>query len=314
MIASPRPDRGEIRIDVAICTYRRRELEQTLYSIAALARPADVAIRIIVADNDVEPSARKRVDALRPVVPHEISYVHCPASNISLARNACLDTATGDFVAFIDDDETASKDWLVELRTVADATGADAVLGPVRALYPPDTPDWMRQGDFHSTFPVWVRGEIRTGYTCNVLLRRGSPHVAGRRFSLASGQTGGEDTEFFDRLHRAGGRIAYAPAAVVDEPVPTSRASFRWLSKRRFRSGQTHGRLLGEDAGGLARATAVCLATCKVAYCLGTAVRFAFSPQRRNRALLRGVLHAGAISALTGMRELRQYGELETTA
>ncbi|WP_163535897.1 glycosyltransferase, partial [Klebsiella pneumoniae] len=76
-----------------------------------------------------------------------------------------LDASAAGFVAFIDDDETASPGWLVELLAMADATGAAAVLGPVRAHYHADAPDWMRKGDFHSTLPVWVQGEIRTGYT-----------------------------------------------------------------------------------------------------------------------------------------------------
>ncbi|TIQ40271.1 MAG: glycosyltransferase family 2 protein, partial [Mesorhizobium sp.] len=89
-------------------------------------------------------------------------------------------------------------------------------LGPVRATYRQDAPDWMRKGDFHSTLPVWVRGEIRTGYTCNVLLRMTEESLRNRRFSLARGQTGGEDTEFFDHMVKAGGRIAFAPRAFVD--------------------------------------------------------------------------------------------------
>lgn len=304
---------NDVTIDVAVCTYRRSTLEQTLHSVAALTRPAGAAIRIIVADNDETPSAKVCVDALRGAIPYQITYVHCPASNISLARNACIDAAAGDFIAFIDDDETASTDWLAALLAVASATGAEAVLGPVRALYPVDTPDWIRDGDFHSTVPVWVKGDIRTGYTCNVLLDRRSPLVAGRRFGLASGRTGGEDTEFFDRLHRAGGHIAFAPAAVVYEPVPEARASFSWLAKRRFRSGQTHGRLVGQEATGLGRTKAIGLAASKAAYCALVAARFALSRHRRNRWLLRGLLHAGAVSALAGMREIQQYGKMETT-
>ena len=118
------------------------------------------------------------VDALRAELPFDIVYVHCPAANISIARNACLDNCSGDFLAFIDDDETASPEWLVELLAVAAATGADAVLGPVSAVYDDAAPGWMQRGDFHSTQPVWVGGEIRTGYTCNVLLRRASPSIA----------------------------------------------------------------------------------------------------------------------------------------
>ena len=155
--------RRPIKIDIAVCTYRRPELDQTLLSLAVLSIPTGAIVRIIVADNDITPSARDRVDAMRSAVPFEIVYVHCPASNISIARNACLDHASGDFLAFIDDDETASEDWLSELLIMADTTGADAVLGPVQAVYGNAAPAWMRRGDFHSTLPVWVAGEILTG-------------------------------------------------------------------------------------------------------------------------------------------------------
>ena len=300
-----------LRIDICVCTYRRRELDDTLVSIGALNVPADTAIRVIVADNDIEPSARERVYALAAQIPFDVVYVHCPASNISIARNACLENSTGDLLAFIDDDETASREWLAELLETAEATRADAVLGPVNAVYSDDAPDWMKHGDFHSTVPVWVKGEIRTGYTCNVLLRRTSPHVAGRRFNLALGRTGGEDTEYFTQLHRAGGAIAFAPQAVVYEPVPRNRTQFSWLTKRRFRFGQTHGRLVSEKRQGLAAVPQVGLAAAKAVYCFAAAAAFAALPERRNRSILRGVMHSGVVSGLLGVREIRQYGEPE---
>jgi hypothetical protein len=53
--------------------------------------------------------------------------------------------------------------------------GAEVVLGPVDPVYPEDAPDWMRATSVHATRPVHVRGEIRTGYTCNVLIDRHRP-------------------------------------------------------------------------------------------------------------------------------------------
>ncbi|MQB41357.1 glycosyltransferase family 2 protein [Rhizobium sp. ICMP 5592] len=300
-----------VKIDIAVCTYRRAELDQTLLSLAVLTMPTGALIRIIVADNDVTPSARDRVEAMRAAVPFEIAYVHCPASNISIARNACLEHASGDFVAFIDDDETASEDWLTELLVTADTSGADAVLGPVRAVYPNVAPGWMRRGDFHSTLPVWVAGDIRTGYTCNVLLRRKAPSLAGRRFNLALGRSGGEDTEFFAHMHQAGGRIAFAGDALVYEPVPSGRAKLSWLSKRRYRMGQTHGRMLLEAATGLSRWKAIALAGTKSAYCFATAALLSALPIQRHRYGLRGIMHAGVVSGLFGVREIEQYGNLE---
>lgn len=302
------------RIDIGVCTYRRAELEQTLRSLAAIAVPEGAEIRIIVADNDDVPSAQGRVNALRAVVPHEIVYVHCPSSNISIARNACLDNAAGDFLAFIDDDETASEDWIIRLMETAEATEADVVLGPVQAIYREDAPRWMRRGDFHSTFPVWVGDRIVTGYTCNALLRLAAPSLAGRRFSLALGRSGGEDTEFFTQMHRMGGKIAYAPAAWVQEPVPAKRAAFSWLAKRKFRFGQTHGHLIEAGSGLAGKLRQLALAAAKSGYCALTGAIFLFSPVRRNQYILRASLHAGVVTGLLGVREIEQYGVAEVSS
>ncbi|MDX3975168.1 glycosyltransferase family 2 protein [Shinella sp.] len=299
------------RIDIAVCTFRREALSETLASLARLTVPQGVQLRVIVADNDVEPSARERVAVAR--LPMDIAYVHCPAGNISIARNACLDHADADFIAFVDDDETVEPQWLERLLAEAEK-GAEVVLGPVRAVYAADAPAWMRRGDFHSTLPVWVGGEIRTGYTCNVLMRLAAPAIAGRRFDLALGRSGGEDTAFFDAVHAGGGRIAFAAEAWVQEPVPANRARFAWLAQRRLRMGQTHGRLLAERHEGFARLTAAALATAKCAACFAGAAALVFLPVRRNRFVLRGLLHAGAVGGLFGARAIEPYGTVEATA
>lgn len=311
MIATANRNDDRIRIDIGVCTYRRAELEQTLRSLATLDVPPNVGIRIIVADNDIAPSAAAQVEDLRALLPHEIFYVHCPSSNISIARNACLENAKGDFLAFIDDDETACPDWISHLLETAKATKADTVLGPVQAVYGKDAPDWMRRGDFHSTFPVWVDGQIITGYTCNVLLRLGAPSLVGRRFNLALGRSGGEDTEFFTHMHKMGGKIAYAAEAWVEEPVPNQRAAFSWLAKRKFRSGQTHGRLIGAKSTVGRRAAQLALALAKSSFCALAGLLFLFSPVWRNRYALRACLHSGTASGLLGVREIEQYGAVE---
>ena len=300
-----------VKVDIGICTYRRPMVVDTLLSLFRLDVPEGVSVRLIVADNDAEPSARELIDALRECSPFPIHYVHCPKSNISIARNACLSECEADFLAFIDDDETAPTNWLAELLEKAKETQADAVLGPVTALYSNDVPSWMRKGDFHSTRPVWVNGEIITGYTCNTLLRMASPAVQGRRFALSLGQSGGEDTHFFTHMYQDGGRIAYAEKALLTEPVPESRASFMWLAKRRFRSGQTHGRLQAAQKAGLRRLPLILSTAAKITYCAVATLVTALDPVRRSRSALRASLHAGSLSGIFGVREIRQYGAVE---
>ena len=90
-------------IDIAVCTFRREHIVDTLRSIAQLELPADTTIRIIVADNDDIPSARECIERAAREFGLNLTYVRAPARNISIARNACLDAATAPFLAFIDD-------------------------------------------------------------------------------------------------------------------------------------------------------------------------------------------------------------------
>ncbi len=72
-------------------------------------------------------------------------YRHQPQRGIPQARNAALDAARelgATHVAFIDDDETAAPDWLAALWAAMVESGADAVLGCTRYIYPADASPW----------------------------------------------------------------------------------------------------------------------------------------------------------------------------
>lgn len=290
-----------VSIDICICTFRRPHLIETLQSIGQLDLTG-IDARVIVSDNDHEPSARGYVEDVAPRLPVPVVYLHSPASNISIARNACLEAATADFIAFIDDDELSSRDWLQKL--LAAASDADVVLGPVRAVYGPAAPKWLARGDFHSTAPVYVRGRIETGYTCNALIRR-SPLVEGLRFDPALGRTGGEDTTFFYRLHDLGAVIAEAPDAIVYEPVPPERERMSWLFRRRLRAGHTYGSRLRARG----RLTTLLPPAAKVCYCLVMTAATAPSPIGWRRNALRAALHLGVLGGILGQSQAAQYGD-----
>lgn len=297
-------------IDICLCTFRRPLVESALRSLAQLRLPEGVHIHIIVADNDETPSARKLVETTAQELSLPVTYIHAPARNISVARNACLNAATSPLIAFLDDDEEATPRWLSSLLKKLNESGADVVLGPVRAIYPATTPSWMIEGDFHATRPVWVKGQILTGYTCNVLFRRDTDTIKGLRFRNELGRSGGEDTAFFGTVHSAGGRIAYAPEAWLTEHVPLERLSLGWLARRRFRSGQTHGALLLEKHGTstITRLRQCAKAAAKLAYCALMCACCLLSAPRWRFWWLRGAVHAGVISRLLGKKELVQYG------
>lgn len=275
-----------------------------MVSVAAQNLPDDVEIRLVICDNDVEPSARQVVEQAGAQLGLQTLYVHAPAQNISLARNACLDAATAPFLAFLDDDEIADPAWLQHLLTRQAETGADVVFGLVRAVYGAELPAWAAKADLHTTpSPVRRDGTIVTGYAGNVLIR--TAVLSGRRFDLELGRSGGEDTFFFHGLGRAGARFAFAEKALALEPVPANRVRTQWLVKRSFRAGQTHARLLRSE--GANRGTGVVLALAKFAYCAADTALHALSPSERRRRMTRAALHAGVASGLAGRREIELY-------
>lgn len=299
-------------VAVGVCTFQRPSVVDTLRTLEEQALPDDLRVSIIVVDNDRTPSARDTVAAFAARSRHEVIYRHAPSGNISIARNAALEEAERRgvrFFAFIDDDELAPANWLTRLVARLSQGDADVVVGPVRAVYAAEAPRWMQRLRLHDTRPeLGPDGRPRAGHSCNVIMDLGSAALAGRRFDLARGISGGEDTAFFNEAVQAGGRLALAPLAPVDEPVTASRATFSWLFRRRFRMGQTHGSLLRKNQGPAARLRALSLACAKAFYCAFFALVTAPVAAPRNANLLRGALHLGTIAALIGLREVTIYG------
>lgn len=284
-------------VDVCICTYQRESLTRTLASIDAQTG-LSARVRILVADNDERPSARALVETADARWPRV--YLHAPARNISIARNALVDASTAAYIAWIDDDEIAEPTWLASL--LASISDSDAAFGPVRAVYPPRTAEWMRAIDLHSTRPVMTPKGVVTGYTSNALVRRAA--MGAERFLESLGRSGGEDTEFFSRLYAQGRRFVAAPTAIVEEPTAADRLSLQWLKHRAFRAGQTHARsylVSGRRIRGLVTASA------KAAICMGLGLLLSFRPTARRRLAVRAALHRGVVARLLGAPDLQLY-------
>lgn len=294
-------------IDVCICTYRRDSVVNTIRSIALQRISEGVRLRVIVSDNDDTPSAKCIVRNQCAELGLEYRYVHAPAHNISIARNAALDAATAPLVAFIDDDEVATPLWIASLLQCRAATAATIIFGPVQAIYG-EGPAWLREADLHSIRPAFRQGGvIDTGYTCNVLLDRAAMTQEMRdwRFDPALGRSGGEDTFFFHQLYSLAARCAFSEAALVYESVPPQRGRLSWLLKRSFRSGQTHARVLQTTTAWRARLIAT--ATAKCGYCLLGVALHASSPVGWRRMAVRAALHAGVVCRVAGLADLKIY-------
>ena len=294
-----------IELTVCICTFRRPSVLSTIGSIAKQSELPNVNVRILVVDNDSEPTALNTVTEFRNRTAIHVDYKHVAGQNISMARNAGLDAATTPWLVFVDDDEYASTDWLAEL--VASRDGANAVFGPCEAIYGDGTPNWIRQGDYHSN-RITERGRITTGYTSNVLIDMAFVRRHGLRFDPELGRTGGEDTMFFHAMYRQGGVLRYASSAVLYENVVQSRANFAWVVKRRYRAGQARALVSHKfDRSEYTRLSWT--APLKVAIC---AIMAAVTIPNRARAmwwLMRGIFHCGTVSYALGASVYEEYGK-----
>lgn len=300
-------------VAVAVCTFQRPMLTNTLRTLEEQILPSNMRLSIIVIDNDKQLCARDTVDRFAKQSRHEVVYRHAPYANISIARNAALEEADRRdwrVFAFIDDDELAPPDWLNTLVVRLAQGDADVVVGPIRAIYTADAPQWMQSLRIHDTHPeLGPDGRPIAGHSCNVIMNLGSDALSGRRFDLARGVSGGEDTAFFNDAVEDGARLAIAPRALLDEPVTASRARLSWLLKRRFRMGQTHGSLLRSHKSMRGRLITLPLAFSKVIYCAAFAVLSSPFSVPRNANLLRGALHFGTVASLIGIRDVAIYGQ-----
>jgi len=234
-----------MRVAVCVITCRRPEgLQRLLRALNALTFRSDPPdVEVIVVDNDADTSAASVCDLLRRDLNWPLRYEVEPQRGIPFARNRAVACAadTADFVSFIDDDEVPQPSWLDELLTVQHLYNADVVTGPVVPHFPEGVPDWVvKERVFElDRYPTGRR--LDKAYTHNVLVRVGVFKAMETIFDGRMALTGGSDTHFFKRVHRAGFSIVWADQAVVSEWIPSSRTRLRWVLQRAYRVGNSAG-------------------------------------------------------------------------
>ena len=113
-------------ISVCICTYKRPEfLARLLRDLAKQETDGLFTHSVVIADNDGSRSAEPIVNEFAASSSIAIRYVVQPVQSVPLTRSVSVDNATGDYVAFIDDDEFPDSRWLVTLLKALDHYGSD---------------------------------------------------------------------------------------------------------------------------------------------------------------------------------------------
>lgn len=241
-------------ISVCMCTYKRATLEKTLHSLCAQQLPGDCSLEIVVVDNDIEESGRPVTESFKNRQSEvAINYFVNGERNLSAVRNTSVEKANGELLAFIDDDEWAEPDWILSLYNALNQYSADAVFGKVVVIYPESSPDWIADGDMFGKDSHATGAILKKGATSSALLKaHWVKPPEGFRFDPAFGKSGGEDTDFFHRIAKAGGKLVFENAAIVSETVEEHRLNLEYLKKQNIRIGQTHWNYLWSQQSGFA--------------------------------------------------------------
>lgn len=227
-------------VSVCVCTYTRPHmLKRVLNELSRQQTGGLFTFSIVVADNDETKSGESTVEEFRTNNTIPVTYCVEPRRNIALARNKVVSHATGDYIAFIDDDEFPAPLWLQTLFHNCNDYKVDGVLGPVKRHFDQTPPAWFKKSSIYDR-PVNPTGEAvhwedaRTG---NVLLRR--QIIAGESDAFRPEFRAGEDQDFFRRKSEEGYKFIWSADAIVFETIPPARWKRSYILRKAALQGAT---------------------------------------------------------------------------
>jgi glycosyltransferase involved in cell wall biosynthesis len=233
------------RPTIIIPTKNRADvLSQLLDSIEQLESTDGIVPEIIVADNDSQDDTYERLTATAKCCRTRVRIVKVTRPGKSAAINEALKMATGDVVAFLDDDVVVDKTWLAAIENFFRNGEYRVGQGIIRLPSPEkDDPEVLKLVERYRTIPrLEYRRPLRTLHTLN-----GANFFASREVfdvvgdfdeRLGPGASGtSEDVDFARRLRAANIAIGYAPQAIVYHRVDRTRLTDEYFEQSHRRQG-----------------------------------------------------------------------------
>jgi glycosyltransferase involved in cell wall biosynthesis len=224
----PRPNAALPSLSVAICTRARvATLDRCLRSVLPLQHQH--GFEILVVDNaPPDDATAKLVKTFR-----DVRYCLEPRPGLDFARNLAWMEASGELIAYLDDDVVADTGWFGGLREAwgenPDAVAFTGLVMPLKL----DTParvlfergngfrrgfDKKRFGSVLAGNPLYPCGPGIFGTGCNMAFRRDVLRALGgfdEALDTGAPLPGGGDLDIFYRIIRAGHVLVYEPSYMV---------------------------------------------------------------------------------------------------
>ena len=289
-------------VSVCICTYKRPVLLRHLLEELGKQETGGLfTFSIVVVDNDHVESAKRVVTEFLATSPIRVTYCVEPRQNIALARNKAIENAKGDFIAFIDDDEFPTAEWLRNLFTACSVHDVAGVLGPVRPHFSHPPPSWIVKGKLAER-PTYDTGHVldwRQSRTGNVLFKKEILVGCGEVFRPQFGE-GGEDVDFFERMTKSGCVFIWCNEADVYEVVPEARCTRMYHIRRALLRGRNSLQREGPGVFSIGKS----LIALPV-YGFALPILFVFGHHHFMNYLIRFCDHAGKLLALIGLNPVK---------
>ena len=246
-------DDTALTASVIICTYNRADLLGD--SILAMTRqnfPAE-RFEIIVVDNNSADETEQIVRDLAAFSPVRVKYIFEGQQGLSYARNTGIRNATGQILAFIDDDIDASDSWLRSIVCAFKEPDVYAVGGPIRPLWLVPRPGWLSDRWLgHFTVSEFSHAKESGEYSnpnypwgANMAFRKTLFDGGSTMFPTDLGRVGkcllsNEEIYLFRSIEAAGQKIRFAPDAVIHHKIPPERMRRLWLYHRTYWQGRSN--------------------------------------------------------------------------
>lgn len=234
-----------MKVSVVICTHSGERLGVLLRSVESVLRQTHRDVECIVIVDHNEELLRR----LRDLLPEEVAVApNGGPRGLSGARNAGVRLASGEIVAFLDDDAVADERWIEELLEGYRDPDVACVGGKALPLWEKGRPWWFPEeldwivGCTHKGYPEQI-SEVRNVIGCNMSFRKRVFDRVGL-FNPSFGRVGsnamgGEETELCIRLRAAEPcwKVVFTPNALVSHIVPSGRCTFGYAVRRAYGEG-----------------------------------------------------------------------------
>jgi glycosyltransferase involved in cell wall biosynthesis len=210
-------------------------------------------VEVIVVDSASRPPVVDAVEEFRDRLPL-LTYLYLDEPGLSIARNAGLEAASCDLVAFVDDDAAPEPDWARRIVAGFEDEPVACVGGSCLPAFEGPRPRWMSDRLLAlagvSSFGGVARAVTRSAdfpFGANIAFRRDALEAVGG-FDAELGRKGatllsGEEHAVVKLLLARGHTIRLEPAAAVRHTVTVERLQRSYYRRRFFWQGVTRARM-----------------------------------------------------------------------